>query len=53
MIIAEHESLAEECKENVDSFLELLDEMAGIPENVLRRFNALPLNLIRIDNTGI
>lgn len=53
LAVAEHESLAEECKEDVDSLLELLDEMAGIPENVLRRFNALPLNLIRIDNTGI
>jgi len=50
---AEHETLAEECKEDVDSLLELLDEMAGITENVLRRFNGLPLNLVRIDNTGI
>ena len=50
---AEHETLAEECKEDVDSLLELLDEVAGITENVLRRFNGLPLNLVRIDNTGI
>ena len=51
LIIMSKKQLAENAREDADILLKQLDKMRELAKEIMKRFDELPLDDIRIDNT--